>query len=318
MSENGFAFPFYVCRDPTEIINNKAKGIENYVLYMLDRVAQMFSVEGLPETIPDKWLKMYLLVNGYAVIAEHEGELYAYYGGLGGIPDTYYYPTIATVSNPYQNFSANFRIGEDCVIIPNDTLQRGIAPICERYAALLVETDISLRMSAINSRAMSFFRCGDENTAKRAQKVLDDLEAGKLGVQVGGDGDDWVSAITTLPMSTASSGAYITQLLEMRQYFWGMLWQELGVNTNHNMKREAINGNEAGLNDKALLPLVDDMFKNWTAGINMVNEKYGTSITVRKNSAWEVTEEEIETGTEEVDGSDRKEEAENERMEEGE
>lgn len=297
---NTYEFPFVTCGKPQDVINDKQRNMNNYVIYMLDRTAQMFKVKNLPETIPEKWLKLYLMTGGFAIISnEYNGDLFAYQGGLGGVPDTYYFPTIATVANPYQNFSRNLKIGEECVVVPNDTAMRGIIPICEKYASLLVEADISLRMASINARAVNVFRCGDDNAAKRAQKFLDDLEAGKLGVAVGGSGQDWKAQTDTLPLSSNSSAGYITQLLELRQYFWGMLWQELGVNTAHNMKREAINGTEAGLNDKALLPLIDDMLENWKTGFDMVNKKYGTSITVEKESAWKVTEDEIEESLEE-------------------
>lgn len=290
---NDFKYPYNMNKDPETIITDKSTAMGNYTSYMIDRVSQMFRIENLPETIPEKWLKLYLLCGGFAIISnDYDGQLYAYQGGLGGQPDTYYFATIATVANPFQKYSKSLKIGEECVIVPNDTLFKGVLPICERYAALIAEVDVSLWMSAVNSRALNIFVCSDDNSAKSAQKFVDDLKGGKLSVAVGDN--DFVESIKSLPISASMSSGYITQLLELKQYFWGMWWQELGINTNHNMKREAINGNEAGLNDKALLPLVDDMFENWTTGFNMVNEKYGTNIIVSKTSAWKITEDEID------------------------
>ena len=63
------------------------------------RTQSMFTWSGLPETIPCYMLEMYLQINGYAGICRVNGDLYAFYGGLGGEPDAYYQPTILTPSN---------------------------------------------------------------------------------------------------------------------------------------------------------------------------------------------------------------------------
>ena len=289
-------YDYNCCRDPCEILTDKLTAINNYVIYMLDRANKMFDISGLPDTMPERFVKMQLLRNGNCMVTnKYDGvNLYSYTGSLGEQPNEYYFPRAYIVNNPYQNFNATLIIGEDGVLIWNDSMIRGILPICERYAALLVESDISLRMAAINARAMNVLRCDDDTAAKSAQKFLNDLEAGKLGVAIGGNGNDWRAQIDTIPISANMGAGYITQLLELRQYFWASWWNELGVNSNYNMKRESINGNEAGMGENALLPLIDDMLENWQRGFGAVNAKYGTSIVVRKSSAWKNTEEEAE------------------------
>ncbi len=289
-------YVYNCCRDPCEIITDKRAAITNYVTYMLDRVHKMFDIAGLPDTMPETFVKMQLLQNGNCFVTDkYDGEnLYSYTGALGEVPDEYYFPTAYIIANPYQNFSASLSLENDGVLIWNDSMLRGVLPICERFAALLVESDISLRMAAINARAMNVFRCDDDTAAKSAQKFLNDLEDGKLGVAIGGNGNDWRAQIDTIPISANMGAGYITQLLELRQYFWASWWNELGVNSNYNMKRESINGNEAGMGENALLPLIDDMLENWQRGFDAVNAKYGTSIVVKKSSAWKNTEEEAE------------------------
>ena len=43
----------------------------SYVRYFLARLQSMFIYEGLPETIPQKWLENLLLVNGSCVIIQN-------------------------------------------------------------------------------------------------------------------------------------------------------------------------------------------------------------------------------------------------------
>ena len=78
---------------------NKSKLITNYVNLMIDRCRKIFKYKNLPDTIKERELVEILQNNGYAIITEVNGKLYAFRGGLGGIPDEYYEPTIAIVNN---------------------------------------------------------------------------------------------------------------------------------------------------------------------------------------------------------------------------
>ena len=72
---------------------NKDKCVASYVEYMLARTRRMFKYTGLPDTIPDVFLEQYLQRNGECIIAEYNGQLYAFCGGLGGVLNEYYFPT---------------------------------------------------------------------------------------------------------------------------------------------------------------------------------------------------------------------------------
>ena len=56
------------------------------------------------------------------------------------------------------------------------------------------------------------------------------------------------------------------------------------------MKREALGSDEVQLNIKALLPLVQDMLEQRQRGVQAINEKYGTNITVDFKGVWKDTE----------------------------
>ena len=88
----------------------------------------------------------------------------------------------------------------------------------------------------------------------------------------------------------ASVSGTLTNLIEYHQYIKASLFNELGLNSNYNMKRESINSNESQLNDDMLHPLIDDMLKEREEGIARVNELFGTNITVKFAGAWESNE----------------------------
>jgi hypothetical protein len=59
------------------------------------------------------------------------------------------------------------------------------------------------------------------------------------------------------------------------------------------MKRESINSDEAQLNDDALLPLIDDMFKCRKQLCEDVRNMYGEEWEVSYSSAWEDNAQEL-------------------------
>jgi hypothetical protein len=268
----------------TSILKNKDKLIHSYVNYMLNRTQQMFEYTGLPESIPQKDLEIILQVNGNAIITKVNGDLYAFSGGLGGEFNAYYLPTIAIVANPYLKFSKNLVIDKECVVMLNDSLYQGLMPLFSKYASLLAETDVSLRFAAINARIPEIVFADNDAVAKSAKDYFDKIESGEeLGV-IGSK--PFFEGIKTADYSSKASATNIKDLIELQQYLKSNWFIDLGLNSNYNMKREAINSSESGMNEDALLPLVDDMLKCRKIGLEKINQMYGTNITVDLSSSW--------------------------------
>ena len=272
--------------------SDKKKCINNYIRYMLSRTQSMFKYDNLPDTIPQRMLELYLQSKGNCVITKVNDELYALVGGLGGEPDAYYRPTLYTVANPYLKFNKVLKIDEDCVLIYNDSLMTGLMPMFSRYATQLVENDISMNIADINSRIISLISATDDRTRTSAEQYLKDVTEGKLGIIADNSliNDDSIKAQV---FGNSSSSDTIKNLIEYHQYIKASWFNDLGLNANYNMKREAINSSESALNDDALLPLIDDMLKCRKEAIDKINEMFGTNITVSLSSSWEDNVEEL-------------------------
>lgn len=275
-------------------IKNKQAAVAQYVDYMFDRTQSMFRYKNLPDTIPQRILELMIQNYGHVCIAKHDGELYAYRGGLGGEPDVYYRPTIYTVSNPAQNFSANLKIGEDCELILNDSTATGLLPMFCRYATMMAENDITLNMVSINSRAAVLINALDDTSHAAAEAYLKDLADGKLGV-IGSPA--LFDGVRTQPYATSGQN-FVTQLIELQQYVKASWFTDLGLSANYNMKRESVTSAEVMLDGDSLLPLIDDMLRCRKDGIEKVNQMFGTSIEVELASAWEDRQIETETSQE--------------------
>ena len=268
-------FDFAYCSDKTKVF-------ENYCKYTFTRTQSMFTYEGLPDTIPVQWLESYLQRNGSCCIAEHEGKLYALLGNAGGELDEYYQPTMYTVANPALNLSKTFKIGEDCVYCRNDYDAIGLVPLISRYCGLMTENLLTVRISDINMRMMNLLSAPDDNTLESTKHYLKDLEEGKLGVV----GETPFFDGLKLQSKGVGNGDYMIQFIELQQYLKGSMYNELGINANFNMKREALSGQEVALNDDALMPLIDDMLKQRRAMCDELNEMFGLDVSVDYGSTW--------------------------------
>ena len=281
---------------------DKKNSIYNYTAYMLNRTQEMFIYAGLPETIPARMLELYLQVNGFACIAEANGDLYAFFGGLGGVPNEYYEPTECIVNNPALNFNKTLKMKEDCVIIKNDAMYNGLMPMYSKYSELMTENDITFRTASINSRIAEVISAGDDATRAAAEKYLKDIEDGKLGVI----GETAFFDGVRVQAGARDVSARIIDLIEYHQYLKASWFNDLGIQANFNMKREALGADEVQLNIKALLPLAQNMLECRKEGVDAVNKMFGTNISVDFRSVWKDTEEEAEN-VDQLTGEDQPE-----------
>ena len=293
-------------KEPQNLYNfsDKGKCIDNHVAYMLARTQSMFTYSGLPDTLNPRIIELYLQVNGNLCITEINDDmirksghtelksgLYAFTGGMGGEYDVYYMPTIYTVANPYLNFSKNLKINEDCIVIPSDSMYYGLLPMFRKYATALTENELSMNVATIVLRLQALISASDDNTKKSAEKYLNDIVSGKIGVIAENQFLD--NSLKVTPYATTGAHTTMQNIIELEQYLRATWFNDLGLNANYNMKRESINSNESQLNNDALLPLVDNMLKCRQDGFNKVNKRYGTNITVELNSSWETNAESI-------------------------
>lgn len=268
---------------------DKSWGISIYTREMLRMTNQMFKWKNLPETIPERIIEMYLQCYGQIAFSEVNGKYYVFFGNPGGIPNEYYEPTEFMVANPALNFSKGLKIGEECVLIRNDSYFMGLLPIIERYAKQMVENDISILDAQWNMRIQSLIVATNESARKSAELYIDRIKEGKPAIITAKGLDSDV--ITTKPFATAGTSNGISQLIELHQYLKAQLFSEFGINANFNMKRERINTAESELNQDCLLPIVDDMLAMRKKACEEINALYGLNIDVEKNSTWEIKEE---------------------------
>lgn len=278
-----------------------ARNESEIVSYYLCKTQSMFEYSGLPETIPGRILELYLQRAGHCAIVEYRGAYYAIQGGFAGELDYNYMPKQYSTVNPYlPGLSPLHTIGENCVVIPNDSLYIGLMPLLSKFASEMCATDISVRLALINSRAAFLISAPDDATEKSARLFLEDMERGNQGVI---RENAFLDGVKVNPIARTGANSVISALDEHRQYLRGTLYHDLGLDSPFNMKRERINTAETELTQDTLLPFVDDMIKARRTALDKVNNMFGLSITVKLASAWEDEQQERELAIEAMEQS---------------
>lgn len=272
---------------------NKDKALFNLIADMLKITLDMFKWEGLPSTIPERELELLLQLRGSCIVASVKSDLYALGGNLSGECDAYYIPKYYIVANPWLKLEKTYERGVDCVFGTNDRMWTGLCAMMERYATQSLETDISLQIANIMERLHALVRCSSDSEKVAFETLLNRLEKGELASAI--VSDDWAlnDGVGVLPYA-GDSHKTITELIELRQYIKASWFNELGLQANYNMKREAINSTEGQLNEDGLVPLVADMLECRQEFAEAVNDMFGTDISVELSGAWKARQIEFE------------------------
>lgn len=279
-----------------------------YITKMLRISNRMFSYENLPVHIDQNILEWYLQTIGFLIGVKYGDKLYILPGNFGGEPNEMYIPTEAIISNPYLVLNRSYTINNDCVLCKNDSMLQGLLPIFRRYTDLLCENDITMQIASINTRISSLITADDDTGFKSAEKYIEDIETGKLGIIMN---EDMImnDGIKVQPTASAANSNIYTQLTEYDRYLWNSMLREIGLGANNNTKRENISENESALDDDGLLPLVDDMLLCRQKWCDEINDMFGENISVKLNSAWEkrrkeMNKDELETNKGTIPGYD--------------
>ena len=272
-----------------EQIKNKDKSVNGYIRKMLAITQAMFIYKGLPETLPQNNLENLLQTNGNVFVTKVGNDLYAFTGGLGGVPNAYNEATEYIVSNPFLNLNKSYKIDVEGVLIKNDSGANSLLPIFGKYGVLCSDTLLSLNTCSVLSRITMLISASDDKTKQSADDFVNKIMQGDFSVI----GENAFFKGVNLQSISTQSANQITQLIELLQYFKASAFNEIGLNANYNLKRERLNTSEVQMNVDALNPYVDNMLQERKKAVDKINAMFGTEISVELGSSWAIRKEEI-------------------------
>lgn len=274
-----------------EQIKNKDKSVNGYIRKMLAITQAMFVYKGLPETLPQNNLENLLQTNGNVFVTKVGNDLYAFTGGLGGVPNAYNEATEYIVSNPYLNLNKSYKIDVEGVLIKNDSGANSLLPIFGKYGVLCSDTLLSLNTCSVLSRITMLISASDDKTKQSADDFVNKIMQGDFSVI----GENAFFKGVNLQSISTQSANQITQLIELLQYFKASAFNEIGLNANYNLKRERLNTSEVQMNVDALNPYVDNMLQERKKAVEKINAMFGAEISVGLASSWAIRKEENKT-----------------------
>lgn len=263
-------------------IRDKDTAVTEFIANTLAKTQSMFDYEGLPDSIPQKELERLLQTTGNAFVTSVDGVLYALSGGKCGEPDVYGRATLYTVANPALKLNKTYDIQKDGVLIENDSNGESLLPLIGRYAVLHTDGLISLNTASILTRITMLISASDDKTKQSAEEFLRKIQDGEFSII----GENAFFKGVNMQTAPTTNSVYITQLIELVQYYKASMYNELGLNANYNMKRERLNLGEVSMNVDVLLPYVDNMLKERQNAVENINEMFDTEISVKLASSW--------------------------------
>lgn len=292
-------------------IRDKDTSVTEFIANTLAKTQSMFDYEGLPDSIPQKELERLLQTTGNAFVTSVDGVLYALSGGKGGEPDVYGQATLYTVANPALKLNKTYDIQKDGVLIENDSNGESLLPLIGRYAVLHTDGLISLNTASILTRITMLISASDDKTKQSADEFLRKIQEGEFSII----GENAFFKGVNMQTAPTTNSVYITQLIELIQYYKASMYNELGLNANYNMKRERLNLGEVSMNVDVLLPYVDNMLKERQNAVEKINAMFNTEISVKLASSWGLERDnynalaaDLETATENPDPTEETQE----------
>ena len=307
-------------------ITNVQDNFELYFDLLTNKCCNLFKWEGLPETVNERFLMMQLILTGRIAWFADKGNIYALNGSWGGEPNCYYEPTQWIVANPVlgsktltvRNMDGSNSIDKldgivmgltDVDLIKQNPTKGGLYRLIYQTAGLLADNISSLNVSQINGRVSQIWTADNEALARTFEEICKDIYEGHPYKVVS---QDILNKVNAVPTAQTGQSNTLLNLIEAHQYILASFYNEIGLPSNWNMKRERINTAETELMTGSLDVSIYNMEKNLQAAVEKINELFGTSISVRFNE--EIKEEEAEVEGE-PDGTPAEEEVKTEEEE---
>ena len=264
-------------------ITNKENSLYDFTLSILNRTLGMFEYKNLPETLPQVEIEKRLQTKGHATIYQYKNNLYVTTGNLNGQElSPYNKPTHVNINVPAFNLSQRLEIGTQCAVIYNDDMKTGLLDTISKHGTLMIENEITMLLSTYNARIQTLISAGTDQTISDAQKYLSQIIDGNLGI-IGEN-----AFFNDLKTHNAQSAAKqdISQLIQLQQFYKSDLYNEIGLSSLNNMKKERMNIDEVNANNDNIYPYVDGMLRNRMEGLDMVNKLFNGDIEVDFSSTW--------------------------------
>lgn len=264
----------------------------DFILRLLYRV---IIFDNIPETVSETFFKLILYTQGKVcflkgeLIGESGSDLLSLNCSRADTPDVYYIPRKVLVTNPRLKKQYNITPGKDCEILYLSEADKyclsevngGLYSLIERTATMLADNDISINIAQKNTRLTNIVSGDTQNTVDSIRAVIMAMYEGDPTIVVKSSLIDKLQGIPIL--NNTSNNHNLVELIEVQQYILSHFYEQIGIATHDQMKRERLITAEINDNLDLCFLNVDDMLVSIQEGLKRINAMFGTDIQARLN-----------------------------------
>ena len=256
---------------------------------LLSCAYQVVRIKKLPETVDETYLKMCVYLGGRCVIfRDSRGD-----NALRGLdcstvdkPTIYYMPSKILIVNPtFKGYSYQLTPGKDCAVIYCREVDRyqygretgGLYGLIATHAQLLADNTISINVATKNMRLTNVIGAEDSITVKSIDEVIQDMYN---GVPYKCVRKSLVDNLTSVPMTQQTNTQQLLQLIQTRQYIYAHFYEQLGLKTHDQIKKERLISSEIDEGTELAVFNIQDMLATMQKGIDECNRIFGTEIEI--------------------------------------
>lgn len=263
----------------------------DFILRLLYRV---IIFDGIPETVSETFFKLILFTQGKVcflkgdVIDETGSELVALNCSRADTPNVYYIPRKVLVTNPRLKKQYNLDVDKQCVVVYLSEADKynlseingGLYGLIERTAVMLADNDLSINIAQKNTRLVNIVAADTQNTYDSIKGVFAKMYNGDPDIVVK---SSLVDKLSGVPIQQNQSNHNLIELIEVQQYILAHFYENIGIQTHDQMKKERLVTAEINDNIELCFLNIDDMLVSIQEGLQRVNEMFGTNISARLN-----------------------------------
>lgn len=271
-------------------------------------VLRTFVIEGVPEDINYNFLMLQLLLGGRICFFRRKGEIItALNANSASEPNLYYLPQKVLVVSPYLIGEYILTPGEDCEVVYCTSLDQyrymdytigGIKPLLMYTADLLADTIVSISVALKNIRLTNVLAADDQNVVDSIRAAVQKMYDGEPYIVVQ---STLVSTLQSFPVRQNVQTNELLQLIELYQYIWARFYEQIGIKTHDNMKKERMINAEVDEGVDMAIFNIDDLRRSISEGLDRVNAMFKTKMRLRINP---IIQQQAEPGDQSEDGSE--------------
>ncbi len=293
------------------LIRNRLVSMQNQIDYLRVKVLEIFRYTDLDLTLPKRILESRVTQEGFAIVYEHEGNLYCTTIEPSGKQDVYgeCHEVHFTHTNEGETIPMTRTIGVDAVMVRNDASRIGLDPLLTELALMMAQAKITALDNFMTLRTNRIIQAKDERSYASAVEYEKQIRDGAPAVILAEEFDA-MEGINVHSTPIPSNAA--TQTIELFQYISSHYYSELGITLNNNMKSQYVNETELGKSTG--MPLIYNMLACRQEAIDEINALFNRSIKVCLSEEWN---DELELDEEPAQEMPEEQETENEEPTEG-